>query len=297
VIADSQSWYIIPVANGFQFINWACTERALTTYGGTAISTTNCGVGYIDYGTVWQLEDQQVAISYYYDNGFQQRYSNRWNDTIFNVTSMQADIAEIVENVFGIGVKMESPTYKQSYADLCSAAYNANCTSHATTTNCKNYNTAKALSTAHHKNFTANLQYVYNGKTDANRHKLFVMFSGHVPCGEDEGVHAYDSVAGVAIRGYNVCTVYRNGNGTASDNTIYRDQYTALHEISHCLGAETGDGLTPDTVHENGVCVMSYERKTSDLENYWKARSSLLYCDKCLPLIQNYLSNSSSSDS
>ncbi len=297
-ITNSQWWYIIPVTNGFQLVNFACTSRTLTTYGRSTITTTNCAVDYSNYGAVWQVEDQQVAISYYYDTGFQERYNRNWSSTLSNVTAKQSEIKEIIENVFGIGVKMETPVYKQSYGDQCTGYnYNANCpSSHATGSSCAAYDTSKQLSTAHHKNSTANLRDMYNGKTDANKHKLFVMFSGHIPCGkDDDGAHAYSLVEGVAIRSYMVCTVYRNGNATTGDNTIYRDQYVALHEISHCLGAATGADSTPDTVHNGGVCIMSYGWNLTMLATYWNSQPDQLYCDDCRLLIENYLANSSDS--
>lgn len=296
-ITNSQYWYVIPVSNGFQLVNFACPDKTLTKGGSNIISTTNCSVDYIDSGNVWQVEDQRIVIRYFYDNGMQSRYGSNFNDVLDNIESKQSDIASIITNVFGIGVVMEEPVYKQSYADLCSASYSSNCPSiHATTTSCITNTGGADLSLVHHKNSNAMLRYLYNGKTNANKHELFVMFSGHIPCAKDaNGNHVYKSQAGSAIRGYNVCQVFRNGGTTANDGTQYRDQYTALHEISHCLGAivDKEGGLTPDTNHGGG-CVMSYQRDEDELDDYWddSELQSLLYCDDCRELIEDYLSNS-----
>lgn len=294
-LTGSGHWFLLPQGDGtFRMVNRAAPKRALTDFGYVGANNPSCEAGYSAPGSTWILEPI-VTLTYYYDNGFQTRYGSCLQDIKSDIRTAQLDIAQILTNVFDVEVHTEAPVYKQSYADQCTAGYAANCPeTHNTTASCiENYKWDKK-SSMHHKSDFSMLRHLYDSKTNANEHKLFVMFSGHIPCSVDKnGNHSYGAITGSAITGeYKICQVFRNGGTTRNDGTQARNRYTALHEISHCLGAWTGDELTPDTEHGVG-CVMSYNRSNSLLANYWDDTElqELLYCNTCRDLIRKNLYN------
>ena len=124
---------------------------------------------------------------------------------------------------------------------------------------------------------------------DVRGKTIHILYSGHVPClvtdEDDDGINdTHKSPAsgyilnGVTYVYQRVATVFVN-NFT---NQQYIETLTALHEISHDLGA--WDDTSPaDSDH--GECVLSYNRSNSTMHEKFNSNSlsnhKALYCVSC----------------
>ena len=256
----------------------------MTDFGFIKTYAPDCQAAYAEPGSVWELEPI-VTIAYYYDQGYNQRYPNNKSTLV----ARQQEIATIIQNVFKLSVAVEEPgnTSTGSFADGCSAGLNANCScSGRTATTCKTYNGTTTFSKLHHKNASGLLNDWLGHIPLSDRKKIRLMTSGHIPCSVNNGEnHEYNGVAGLANPSSRVAVVYRN----QGNDTEYRERLTALHEISHCLGAVGG---TVDQHHNNGRCVMSNgsTRDNETLLEYWNDKNySALYCTDCKTKVAAYV--------
>ncbi len=301
----SYYWYIVPVTGGFQLVNRLNTGLALTNYGYPQSGTTNCGADYIDRGNVWILEDQYnlspITISYYYDKAYHTRYSTAG---VANLAAYQEQIGTILTNVFGVNIALVEPgdTPMTSFGDECVSGINEYCTEdtcdkNRTVDTCKANARTYPCTNAHHKSANAMLLRWNHSLAElgSNNNTVNVLFTGHKHCHvNNSGEHEENAVAGMAYYvSHRVTGVFVDNS---SNRTLY-EKLTALHEISHQLGARSNNSNadTPHHLDENGLgmCVMSYNRNHKKLLEYFD--SSLLsdhrslYCDGCYRAIINYL--------
>ncbi len=295
-IAMSGYWYLIPVEEGYEMVSYPVQNRALTTYGEISSSTLDCRADYAARGTVWILEGPSITISYHYDGGYDQRCTD---DDIAGIGAHQQKIATILENVFHANVTLIDATdnITTSRADGCSYGINANC-SHIGATNCLANSEKSPYNTSHHKNANDMLLYWHQQlPLDVRGKTIHILYSGHVPClvtdEDDDGINdTHKSPAsgyilnGVTYVYQRVATVFVN-NFT---NQQYVETLTALHEISHDLGA--WDDTSPaDSDH--GECVLSYNRSNSTMHEKFNSNSlsnhKALYCVSCYNAIVTFL--------
>ncbi len=154
--------------------------------------------------------------------------------------------------------------------------------------NCINNTSAGTLSTTcntaslmHHNSSVAMLRRLNSIYTDHT--SILLLTSGHSPCSIDNDTHDHEirAIAGQALPVWRVGGVWHNDN-----SDIYKNTLTALHEISHCLGAY-GSVCPADSDH--GDCVMSYNALNGVLNGYWQSNSPSLYCSACRQAIQKRL--------
>ena len=242
-----------------------------------------------------------------------------------HLDALQQQTATILSNVFNVDVELETSARFCSWSDLCAThpttsptatqvmnALNNNSNllrdgsnndhpcAHCTATCTRTGAVANpTLSNSHHRNGAANLAYYASKKTNPEP-AVWVLFSGYDPCYNGNGTHEYNAIAGLAAGSWQQtngiwnrpCGVFFDENCEENDNARkYRDRLTALHEISHCLGAsKTAYSLIDD---DHGNCVMSYDRDNSNLVQWFdsaaKSDHLKLYCDNCLNAISTFL--------
>ena len=283
----SGHWFLLPQSDGtFRMVNRAAPKRALTDFGYAGATNPKCEAGYCEPGSDWILEPV-LTIAYYYDQAYKSRNSSAQSF----LTQRQAEIATILKYVFGISPVIEEPgsTPVQSFSDECSANINSLCScSGRTTSNCKAYHGTGTLSKLHHNNATGLLDDLIQNSYVCQPGKVNLMSSGHCPCYVSGGVHGFKNIAGLANTEEFVAVIYQTGES----GNEYRDYLTALHEISHCLGAVGG---TVDQEHNNKKCVMSDggTRNNKYLLDEWKKPNASgytnLFCSTCKDKIAVYL--------
>lgn len=296
-LASSMFWYIIPMGNGcYSLVNYAATDRVLTSEG--YVKNRNyspCSAQRLINGSEWFFHTYTpVKINYYYDYGYAVRDSN----PAANLRARQLEIANILNNVYGMAVSTTAPVQFKSYGDFCyssvSAINSSNIDKTCSGSNafCNAYSGATVTGTTshtlHHKNGRANLQYLYQMKQNKSNPKdIQILTTGYKSCGKDNetGLHSNDTCAGLAVSAYRVGVIFNS-----NVNNDYYNQSTALHEISHNLVRleENDNQSITDTDH--GQCVMSYDRDVDELLDNWRARQyEKLYCDRCKNEIVRYL--------
>lgn len=295
-IPMSGYWYLAPSTGGYELVSYPLQDRALTTYGEMLTNGQDCKADYANRGTVWVLEGPKITISYHVDGG----YANRFGSAgVANIHIYQQKIATILKNVFHADVTLvnSATAATTSRADACGAAINSPCPeNHRLTNDCIANCETYPYNTSHHKNANDMLLYWYTQLPTATKGKtIHIMYSGHIPCfvtdENNDGTNDTHKIMSdsYVLNGltytdnYRVAAVFLN-NFT---DRQYVETLTALHEISHDLGA----GGRADTDH--GDCVMSYDRTNRDLYTLFDSGSSsdhkALYCGPCCNAIVTYL--------
>ncbi|MBQ6819226.1 MAG: hypothetical protein IJP35_06440 [Clostridia bacterium] len=170
----------------------------------------------------------------------------------------------------------------------------------------------------HHRSASKGLDVYADKKTNITEHQVWLLTSGYEPCFNvdidkdgDVDEHKYSAIAGLAAPWNLVAGVYHssssdNTNGIISAVRTKKNTLTALHEISHILGAVESATCQADNPHnlydENGQpveeggnglgrCVMSYNRDESFLINAYNEPDNYrqLYCDGCYNAMEDYL--------
>ncbi len=294
LLGVSTFWYAVPVSSGskqFRLVNYAAKNRALSAVSSKCMFTHSLD------NSVWTLEkvNVQVTINYFYDYGYRLRLNK---GAVDSPSLHQAEIEDIIEQTFHVPVTMNTPQIFQSFADQCAESVTEESISdyyeclHTNPKDCVLFS-LQPLPTclkAHHRNAYAALSYLHSQKE--NKKDIQFLLSGYEPCstefdenGEVLG-HAVGTIGGAAMFGYYSASVFF----TDMCDKDSRATLTTLHEISHILGASKHNDCPADTVHNGGMCVMSYHRHSADLEKYWTlGQYRQLYCDDCYKAIVNYL--------
>lgn len=260
------------------------------------------------------LQNQTIKLKYRYDFGYQYRLfgSGAANAaaTKNRLNGYQEIVKDILESQFGLTITLDTAARFYSRQDSCyapnsdptavemmnaltaakigddTATHNACPDSHCTDTTCKNGTT---YATTHHRSGSQALTYYISQKV-STAPAIWILFSGYDACRIRDGNHRYNVIAGVSRRSDQVgMVVHSDENDDISNGQLYRDTLTALHEISHCLGATGGN---VDQAHYNNRCIMSSgsNRDNATLYNYWKnGNYAGLYCPDCKSLIKNYI--------
>lgn len=299
----STTWYFIPNGSKYVITNAVAGDRTLGDLGRTA-TLSQCGMSYLDYGNVWEITPY-INLKIYYDGAYAARHTNQ-TAMQNELVTIRNEMATIIQNAFGATITTTAvPTAHTSLLDTVHGVGNRDnlCSCSGVSDGvCRNYrnSTNQPGASVHHTNYVAQL---YNLKTTkSNGIDYHLLYSGYRNCGRslEEGstAHVNDVVAGVATTdGAQVGITFYAG-----ENSEYRKKFTALHELSHMLGAKSGTNKTPDTDH--GDCVMSYDRITSNLLDLWEIiisddptvtdkmridASKALFCEGCTQLINDYL--------
>ncbi len=304
-VTNSQYWYIIPKGTKYFLINISAPLKTLGNCGSVA-ATANGGVSYLDYGNSWEIIPM-IRVKAFYDLAYLAR---KGNIAVSELHGIQNEIGNIVSTAFGIEVAIPSPYAMVSHADTCHGnnltsltltQANAACgRSPNDTAPCENYtNTENAPSSnVHHKNSRAVLYY-FKTSSYNNAYRYELLYSGHKACGKNQTTnkHVVDVVAGV---GYSATPGVGEVFYIGSD-VEYRLRITALHELSHMLGATGGD---VDTEHYSKRCIMSKgsNRDNAYLLDLWEDSqnteldqavrtdaSNALFCSDCRNLIATHL--------
>ncbi len=295
----SQFWILSSSANGYYFVSYINSDYLLLEDGSVGRDIANA---------LWCFESI-VIIKYNYNYGYRYRMGT---DAAANaeLSARQGEIATILNRVFNVSVQTEGVARFIAREDLCYttvasptvadviAAVGADEVADQSTTNphpCPNSHCTdpicedKEQANTHHRNASKGLDH-YSSYKGANLHKIWLLTSGYEPCHvwdhDEDGVetHGYGTIAGLAGGPSNrVAGVYHGDSGNTYKNTL-----TALHEVSHCLGAIDEPA---DTKHGN--CVMSYNRSDEYLMQLYNSesptRQRLLYCDACYAQIVEQL--------
>ena len=300
-IPMSGYWYLAPSTGGYELVSYPLQDRALTTYGEMLTNGQDCKADYANRGTVWVLEGPSITISYHVDGG----YANRFGSAgVANIHTYQQKIATILKNVFHADVTLvnSATAATTSRADGCSYGINSNC-SHIAATTCVANCDKSPYNTSHHKNANDMLDYWYTQLPAGERYKIHIIYSGHIPCyvTDENGDGILDThkattssftLNGITSIYKRVATVYVN----PYTNRQYVETLTALHEISHDLGAWNE---TSNADSDHGNCVLSYNRDNEALYDIFNLEESettntlnysSLYCSSCFNAIVSFLS-------
>ncbi len=297
----SGHWYLLPQSDGsFRMVNRAVPKRALTDFGYIGAANPKCEAGYCEPGSYWILEPV-LTIAYYYDEAYLERNSSAQSV----LTASQNDIATVIKYVFGVNPVVETPDSiaTHSFADDCDKNnLNGNCNcSGRTPTTCSQYRNSLQYQYIHHKNANSMLLQFYRKPPKLQGEKINVITSGVIPCYVDDATqtHYFKSntfdLGGLSNRNKRVAAVFTNVS-----STVNRNYYSALHEISHCIGAKKGTDSKVDTKHNivdgKGRCIMSTERDNDYLLAQWNSHTAEgygnLFCTDCYDMIQEYLFDS-----
>lgn len=219
-----------------------------------------------------------VSINNYYDYSFQMRMDNSLTqntETINIINERQLRVNEYLYAEYGILVTYNTPVRRTSYADMChgidnisSETIELDCT-HGPCDGLKDLCShivegsgtcsPECNSPYHHNNSNKILSWFENELSSPSA-DINILWTGQRNCVEwHQPITNYTHI---------VATLYN------TDDTKYWD-YTAFHEIGHCLGAKGDDDCT------NTWCLMSYKIGWSKCWVLLASPDENLFCDTC----------------
>ena len=219
-----------------------------------------------------------ISINNFYDYSFQMRMDNSLTqntETIRTIGERQARVNEYLYAEYGILVTYNTPVRQASYADMCHGI--ANISSETIEQDCTHglcdgmndlcshilEGTGTCSSTCfspYHHNNSHKIQSWFANELSTPSADISVLWTGQHNC--TEGYQPLTDLVHITATLYN------------DSDTRYWD-YTAFHEIGHCLGA------SGDSSCLNRWCLMSYNTGWSRLFLLLESPDENLFCDTC----------------